>query len=126
MYILGLTTMTESSAVLMRDGRVVAAAEEERFARIKHRGGFPFDAIAFVLAQEGLTLGDVDHVAVYWNPWKMGRRARIVLEPLFSDPALFLEKLRRAGTVMSRDAAAGAHAGWMDLFRTSMLLRRRF
>ena len=126
MYILGLTTMTESSAVLMRDGRVVAAAEEERFARVKHRGGFPYHAIAFVLAQEGLTLADVDHVAVYWNRWKMGRRVRYVVEPLLTNPALFLYKLRRAGTVMSRDAAGGPHAGWLDLFRTSSLLRRRF
>ena len=126
MYILGLTTMTESSAVLMRDGQVVAAAEEERFARVKHRGGFPFAAIAFVLAHEGITLGDVDHVGVYWNPWKMGRRARYVLEPLLTDPALFLEKLRRAGTILSRQAAGGPHAGWMDLFQTSALLRRRF
>ena len=125
MYILGLTTMTESSAVLMRDGRVIAAAEEERFARVKHQGGFPYHAIAFVLGQEGLTLGDVDHVAVYWNRWKMGRRARYVFEPLLTDPALFLEKVRRAGTIMSR-AAAGPNAGWLDLFRTSTLLRRRF
>ncbi|MBM3819295.1 MAG: hypothetical protein FJW14_09820, partial [Acidimicrobiia bacterium] len=124
MYILGLTTMTESSAVLMRDGRVIAAAEEERFVRIKHRGGFPYHAIAFVLAQEGLTLADVDHVAVYWNRWKLGRRMRAVIEPLFADPALFLEKLRRAGTVWSRDEATGPNAGWMDLFRTATLLRR--
>lgn len=124
MYILGLTTMTESSAVLLRDGRVIAAAEEERFVRIKHRGGFPYHAIAFVLAQEGLTLADVDHVAVYWNRWKLGRRMRAVIEPLFADPALFLEKLRRAGTVWSRDEATGPNAGWMDLFRTATLLRR--
>lgn len=124
MYILGLTTMTESSAVLMRDGRVVAAAEEERFVRVKHRGGFPYLAIAFVLAQEGLTLADVDHVAVYWDRWKLGRRVRAIVEPLLSDPALFLEKLRRAGTVWARDEAEGPNAGWMDLFRTATLLRR--
>ncbi len=124
MYILGLTTMTESSAVLLRDGRVIAAAEEERFVRVKHRGGFPYHAIAFVLAQEGLTLADVEHVAVYWNRWKLGRRVRTVIEPLLADPALFLEKLRRAGTVWSRDEAAGPNAGWLDLFRTATLLRR--
>ena len=48
MNILGLSLMTESAAVLMRDGEVVAAAEEERFSRVKHDGGFPLEAVKFV------------------------------------------------------------------------------
>ena len=75
MYVLGLSTMTESAAVLLRDGRTVAAAEEERFTRVKHDGGFPYHSIAFVLAAEGLTLADVDHVALYWNPFNLAHRA---------------------------------------------------
>jgi carbamoyltransferase len=54
----------DSSACLVRDGVLVAAAEEERFRRIKHWAGFPSQAIAYCLAEAGASLADVDHVAV--------------------------------------------------------------
>src|SRR5262249_30232606 len=53
-----------SAATLVRDGVLVAAAEEERFRRIKHWAGFPSEAIAYCLNQAGVTLSEVDHVAV--------------------------------------------------------------
>lgn len=52
----------------MRDGAVVAAAEEERFRRIKHWAGFPSDAISYCLAEAGIGLGDIDVVAVNSDP----------------------------------------------------------
>ena len=58
----------DSSAALLVDGRVAAAAEEERFARQKHFSGYPRKAIDFVLAQAGLKAGDVAHVAYYMLP----------------------------------------------------------
>ena len=65
MIILGLNAFHgDSSACLVRDGVLVAAAEEERFRRIKHWAGFPSQAIAYCLAEAGATLGDVDHVAI--------------------------------------------------------------
>jgi carbamoyltransferase len=65
MYILGVNAFHgDSSACLVRDGVLVAAAEEERFRRIKHWAGFPSDAIAYCLAEAKITLADVDHVAV--------------------------------------------------------------
>jgi carbamoyltransferase len=54
----------DSSACLLIDGKLVAAAEEERFRRIKHWAGFPSEAIAWCLRDSGLTLSDVDHIAV--------------------------------------------------------------
>jgi carbamoyltransferase len=54
----------DSSACLVVDGELVAAVEEERFRRIKHWAGFPSQAIAYCLEAGGLTLGDVDHVAI--------------------------------------------------------------
>lgn len=54
----------DSSACLVRDGVLVNAAEEERFRRIKHWAGFPSQAIAWCLADAGLTLADMDCVAV--------------------------------------------------------------
>src|ERR1700689_4932332 len=65
MIILGLNAFHgDASAALVRDGKLVAAAEEERFRRIKHWAGFPAQAIAYCLEAARLTLGDVDHVAV--------------------------------------------------------------
>jgi len=65
MIILGLNAFhADSAACIVRDGKLIAAAEEERFRRIKHWSGFPSEAIAWCLADAGLTLADVDHVAV--------------------------------------------------------------
>jgi carbamoyltransferase len=65
MIILGLNCFHgDSSAAIVRDGTLVAAAEEERFRRIKHWAGFPAQAIAYCLAEAGISLADVDHVAV--------------------------------------------------------------
>jgi carbamoyltransferase len=63
--ILGLNAFhADASACLVRDGVLVAAAEEERFRRIKHWAGFPSEAIAYCLREAGVSLGEVDHVAV--------------------------------------------------------------
>jgi carbamoyltransferase len=59
----------DASAALIADGRIVAAAEEERFTRQKHQTGWPDRAIEFCLKQGGLQPSDVDHVAFYWRPW---------------------------------------------------------
>ena len=64
MLILGLNAFhADSSAALVRDGKLVAAAEEERFRRIKHWAGFPSQAIAYCLSEAGIRLSDVDHIA---------------------------------------------------------------
>lgn len=64
----------DSSACVIRDGLLIAAAEEERFRRIKHWAGFPSEAIAYCLKQARIGLGDVDHVAINQdgkaNLWK--------------------------------------------------------
>ncbi|MFZ3236310.1 MAG: carbamoyltransferase N-terminal domain-containing protein, partial [Stellaceae bacterium] len=65
MVILGINAFHgDSSAALVRDGVLVAAAEEERFRRIKHWAGFPSQSIAYCLREAGIRLGDVDHVSV--------------------------------------------------------------
>lgn len=64
MIILGLNAFhADSSAALVRDGVLIAAAEEERFRRIKHWAGFPSEAIAYCLRQAGVGLDQVDHIA---------------------------------------------------------------
>src|SRR5436190_1621023 len=63
--ILGLNAYHgDSAACLVRDGELVAAAEEERFRRIKHWAGFPTEAIRYCLDAGGIALRDVEHVAV--------------------------------------------------------------
>jgi carbamoyltransferase len=64
MIILGLNAFhADSSAALVKDGRLIAAAEEERFRRVKHWAGFPSKAIAYCLREAGVRLSDVEHIA---------------------------------------------------------------
>ncbi|MEJ7783491.1 MAG: carbamoyltransferase C-terminal domain-containing protein [Solirubrobacteraceae bacterium] len=75
MYILGLTTMGNAAAALICDGTVVAAAEEERFSRIKQHVGFPNNAVAYCLEEAGIRMAEVAHVGHYWKPWVLGHKA---------------------------------------------------
>lgn len=65
MVILGLNAFHgDSSACLFLDGVMIAAAEEERFRRIKHWAGFPSEALRYCLYEAGISLSDVDHIAL--------------------------------------------------------------
>jgi len=67
--ILGLSAFYhDSAAALVEDGRIVAAAQEERFTRKKHDDRFPANAARYCLAQAGVTLADVDYVVFYDKP----------------------------------------------------------
>lgn len=69
MFILGLNhDLYISSAALIEDGRICAAAAEERFTREKHTRDFPRHAVGFCLNAAGISMGEVDHVATAWNP----------------------------------------------------------
>ena len=70
MRVLGVSAFYhDSAAALIEDGAITAAAQEERFARKKHDAGFPQNAIAYCLAQAGITLQDIDYVAFYDKPF---------------------------------------------------------
>ena len=70
MRILGISAFYhDSAAALIDDGRVIAAAQEERFSRKKHDARFPRNAVAYCLEEAGVRLGDVDHVAFYDKPF---------------------------------------------------------
>jgi carbamoyltransferase len=58
----------DASAAIIVDGKLVAAAEEERFRRIKHWAGFPSAAIRYCLSEARVALNDVDHIAVNRDP----------------------------------------------------------
>lgn len=96
MYTLGINAAYhDCSACLVRDGEVLAAAEEERFTRIKHgkrpvpfsAWQLPYHAIDYCLAEAGIALADVQHVAYSYDPWLLlGERGgqetiRLPLQP---------------------------------------------
>src|SRR4051794_22948742 len=67
--ILGISAFYhDSAAALVVDGRIVAAAQEERFTRKKHDASFPTKAVAYCLAEAGLTPDRLDYVAFYDKP----------------------------------------------------------
>ena len=70
MRILGLSAYYhDSAAALVVDGRIVAAAQEERFTRKRHDSRYPSNAIAYCLAAGGIAAADVDHVVFYDKPF---------------------------------------------------------
>lgn len=95
MIIIGLNAYHgDASACLVRDGEIVAAAEEERFRRIKHWAGFPSEAMRWCLEEAGATLGDVNAIALNSDP-KANLLRRIGYAALNRpDPRLILDRLR--------------------------------
>jgi carbamoyltransferase len=70
MNILGINAYhANASAAIVCDGKLITAAEEERFNRVKYAAGFPAAAVRHCLADAGLKLQDIDHVAIPRNPW---------------------------------------------------------
>ena len=70
MRILGISAyFHDAAAALIEDGVLIAAAEEERFTRIKHDPEFPYNAIDFCLAKAGIEATDLDYVVFYEKPF---------------------------------------------------------
>ncbi|MFN0044564.1 MAG: carbamoyltransferase [Alphaproteobacteria bacterium] len=92
-HILGINAYHgDSSACLVTDGVLVAAAEEERFRRIKHWAGFPAQAIAYCLDAGGIALKDLTHVAINRDP--RARLGRKIAYALLRRPSLGLVAAR--------------------------------
>jgi carbamoyltransferase len=110
MNILGISAFYhDSAAAIVQDGRIVAAAQEERFTRKKHDASFPENAVRFCLEYSGLSLGDLDAVAFYDKPLlkferlletyygfaPKGVRSFIAAIPVWVREKLFLKNLIR-------------------------------
>ncbi len=102
MLVLGLNAYhADSAACLIRDGCLVAAAEEERFRRIKHWAGLPTRAIDYCLAEGGASIGQIDHIAVNRKPGANNwRRLAFVLTHL-PDPRLMWQKVQNIRSASS-------------------------
>src|SRR5215213_6183029 len=69
MNILGINAYHgDAAAAIVKDGRLIVAAEEERFNRFKHSAGFPEQAIRYCLNEAGIGIEDVDHVGISRDP----------------------------------------------------------
>jgi carbamoyltransferase len=118
MYILGLTTLGDSAATLLRDGEIVAAAEEERFSRRKHHSGFPYNAVQFCLEEAGIKIADVEHVALYWKPWVLRHKALQALKSGLISREMFRARVDRGVTQVSES--------YLGMFRHAGRLRKHF
>ena len=64
--ILGISAFYhDSAAALLKDGKIIAAAQEERFTRKKHDSSYPYNAVEFVLKYSNLKLSDVDNIVFF-------------------------------------------------------------
>ncbi len=85
MYVLGISALYhDSAAALLGDGELLAAAQEERFSRLKYDHRFPAQAIAYCLRQAGITAKDLDYVVFYEKP--LLKFERILLSHLGTFP----------------------------------------
>src|SRR2546426_3762860 len=108
MNILGISAFYhDSAACLVRDGDVIAAAQEERFTRKKHDPGFPLNAIRYCFSEAGVSLSDLDYIVFYDKPLlkferlletylsfaPKGLRSFLMSMPVWIEEKLFLKKL---------------------------------
>ena len=85
MYILGISALYhDSAAALLHDGDLIAAAQEERFSRIKFDHRFPMQAVDYCLRQAGISTKDLDYVVFYEKP--LLKFERILLSHLSTFP----------------------------------------
>jgi carbamoyltransferase len=119
----------DAAAALVIDGRLVAAAEQERFSGKKHTGDFPIDAIRFCLAEAGISISDVDEIAhgFDYSPYKGLYTGDAVSDELYSKvfsrdallaqvrrdlPGFPLEKVHQVGHHLAHAASAAYTSGW--------------
>ena len=123
-WILGISAYYhDSAAALLRDGEVVAAAQEERFSRKKNDAGFPSRAVAYCLEAAGIGVADVAYVAFYDKPLlkferlletyvafaPSGLASFVAAMPVWTREKLFLRSLvRRSLAQLAGDGPARA------------------
>src|SRR6266513_5688897 len=112
MNVLGLNAYHgDSAACLFVDGKLIAAAEEERFLRIKHWAGLPTQAIDYCLREGGLTISEIDHIAVNRKPGVNNLRRFLFVLRHRPDPRLMWQKVRNIRKAATVKEALEAHYG---------------
>ena len=103
MIILGINAYhADSSAAIFKDGKLLVAAEEERFRRIKHWAGFPSFAVQFCLKEAGVTMEEVDYISIgrdtkvkFWN------KVLFMLKGIGKKNSLFIDRLSNSKKIVS-------------------------
>jgi len=95
MYILGISCFYhDSSVALLKDGKIIAAAQEERFTRKKHDTSFPINAIKYCLKSQNITIKNIDYIGFYEKPFlKFERVLYQYLETFPKSYRIFLSSL---------------------------------
>jgi carbamoyltransferase len=91
----------DSAACLLQDGKLVAAAEEERFRRKKHWAGLPAEAIRYCLQEAGIRSGDIDHIAINRNAKANSLHRLAFLLTNRPNPGLLLDRLRNIRRIVA-------------------------
>ena len=107
MYVLGISCYYhDAGAALVRDGQLVAAAEEERFNRRKHYSDFPTLAVKYCLDEAGITIDEVDYIGFYEKPLVKFSR---ILETILADwPRTYWSWVRSMPVWLETKLRAGA------------------
>lgn len=117
MLILGINAYHgDSSACLLRDGQIIAAAEEERFRRVKHWAGLPTEAIKYCLAEARAGFSNLDHIAINRKPRVNNLRRLLFILRQRPDFSLIMNRFRNVRK------AAGLEAGLREAFPGQALL----
>ena len=125
MLVLGISAFYhDSAAALVKDGEIIAAAQEERFSRNKHDKGFPVRAIAYCLEEAGVSVQDLDLVGFYDKPLLTFDRlleTYLAYTPLGlgsfvkSIPEWVKSKLLQKTTIVLRDLKAFSQVTWLEV-----------
>jgi carbamoyltransferase len=108
MIILGLNAYHgDSSACIIVDGKLIAAAEEERFKRVKHWAGLPAQAITFCLEEAGVTIKDIDYLAVNRDPKANFRKKALFALSKGPSFTLVKDRIRNASRISNIKTALG-------------------
>jgi carbamoyltransferase len=103
MIILGLNAYhADSSAAIFVNGEMIAAAEEERFRRIKHWAGFPSEAIKFCLKEVGISIAEVDYICIGRDPKaKVWKKTKYVIKSLTKKNTLIFDRIKNSAKIKS-------------------------
>jgi len=103
MFILGINAYhADSSAAIFKDGQMIAATEEERFRRVKHWAGFPSMAVEFCLREAGISLSQLDHIAIGRDPKaKMDKKLMFLLKNPGGGWSAVLDRVKNSRKVSS-------------------------
>lgn len=94
-FIIGLNAFHgDSSACILKDNLLIAAAEEERFRRVKHWAGFPSESIRFCLDFANITLEDVDHICINTSPFSNFSKKLVYAIKNRPDPKYLIQRFK--------------------------------